>query len=113
MPAQVTDVDTLKAYLEGVVTRADHHAGNVNEIALALAGAIVWRKDPPPIEVMQRSGDMKNILWVRIDGQRYAFRYDHETQAIEIRKGNTRGRLIHAFTNDSALSDVRRVFESL
>ncbi|MEH1935142.1 MAG: hypothetical protein V7L14_15895 [Nostoc sp.] len=49
MPLEVTDIQTLKGYIDGVMERADHHAGGVNEISLALAGAIVWRKDDDPI----------------------------------------------------------------
>ena len=45
MALTVTDVEQLRAYLCGVMSRADHHAGSVNEIALALVGAILWRKD--------------------------------------------------------------------
>ena len=38
MPAPVTTVDVLQQYLVGVVARADHHADNVNEVVLSLAG---------------------------------------------------------------------------
>jgi hypothetical protein len=62
MPVAIADVDALKAYIDGVMYRAAHHAGQVNAIALALAGAIVWRKDAEPIEVMARDGETKNVL---------------------------------------------------
>lgn len=45
MPLPVTDVEILQGYINGVMARADHHANEVEEIALALAGAIVWKKD--------------------------------------------------------------------
>jgi len=38
--------------------RADHHADNVNEIALAIAGGIIW-KTTEDIRVMSREGEMK------------------------------------------------------
>ncbi len=113
MPTQVTEVDILQTYLQGVLTRADHHANNVNEIALAIAGAIVWRKDPEAIEVMAREGDMKNVLWVRIRGQRYAFTYNHAAGTIEIRQGNNRGAVLHSLTNATPLATLRQIFESL
>lgn len=60
MPLTVTEVEELRAYLSGVMNRADHHAGRVNEIALALAGAILWRKsDEHPIKVMAMEGQTK------------------------------------------------------
>jgi hypothetical protein len=59
MPLAIRDVDTLKRYVDGVMRRADHHANNVGGVALALAGAIVWRKDDADeIEVMERQGDL-------------------------------------------------------
>jgi hypothetical protein len=93
--------------------RADHHAGSVNEIALAIAGAIVWRKDAEPIKVMAHAGDMKNVLWVKISGQRYAFSYNHQSGAIEIRDGSTHGPVLHSLTNATALSDLRKIFQGL
>ena len=90
MPLAVNDIDTLKRYVEGVMGRSKHHAGNVGGTALALAGAIVWRKDDAEeIEVMERQADLKNVLWVKISGQRYAFSYNHENRTIEMRQGNT------------------------
>lgn len=113
MPLKVNDVDALKSYVSGVMNRADHHAENVTSIALALAGAIVWRKDADPIEVMVQDGDTKNVLWVRINGQRYAFSYKHDSQSIELREGSTHGKVLHSFTNETPLSEVESVFRSL
>lgn len=53
------------------MARADHHANNVDEVALAIAGAVDWREEGE-IEGMTREGDMKNVLWVRINGNLYA-----------------------------------------
>ena len=55
MPEQVTYIDVLRDYLNGVVGRADHHAEGVNEVVLAVAGGVVWRKDDgnysPPLRL--------------------------------------------------------------
>ncbi|MHC5721892.1 MAG: hypothetical protein ACYTX0_60210, partial [Nostoc sp.] len=75
MTLEVTDIQTLKSYIDGVMERADHHAGDVNEICLALAGAIVWRKDDAPIKVRVSGGEIKNQLWVKINHTRYVFSY--------------------------------------
>jgi len=94
--------------------RADHHANEVEEIALALAGAIVWKKDEDrDIEVMQHQGDTKNVLWVYIKGNRYTFSYSHSAKAIEMREGTTRGSVLHSFSNQTKLSDLHAAFESL
>jgi len=114
MPVEVADIETLRAYLVGVMDRADHHAKRVQDIALALAGAIVWRKDAgQPIEVMAHGEETKNVLWVYIGGQRYAFSYKHSPPRIEMREGTTQGPTLHTFDNSTPLSDLREVFESL
>lgn len=56
MPHRVTDVDVLRDYLRGVLGRADHHAQGVNEVALAVAGGVVWRKDDAPLAQVQQLG---------------------------------------------------------
>lgn len=113
MPLQVNDVDALKAYIEGVMKRAKHHAGNVDGVAMALAGAIVWKKDAEPIEVMEIAGDTKNVLWVKFGGKRYAFSYNHDAQTIEIRQGSTQGPVLHSFTNATPYADVISAFNAL
>jgi hypothetical protein len=114
MPLTVTEIEQLRNYINGVMTRADHHAGPVNEIALALAGAIIWRKDDDePIKVMARDGETKNVLWARINGQRYAFSYNHSAGQIEMRRGSTQGQILQAFSNTTPLAELKRVFENL
>jgi hypothetical protein len=94
--------------------RAEHYAGNVGGAALALAGAIVWWKDDAEeIEVMERKGELKNVLWVKIGGQRYAFSYNHTNRAIEMREGTTQGQVLHKFTNMTPTHDVERIFRAL
>ena len=113
MPQQITDVEILKEYINGVIERAKHHAGDVNEIVLALAGAIVWKKDIEPIEVFTRKGEMKNVLWVKINRKKYAFSYNHESGMVELREGTTQGALLHSFSNSTQITNVRTIFESL
>ncbi|MBV1776122.1 hypothetical protein KSF73_10410 [Burkholderiaceae bacterium DAT-1] len=114
MALTVTEIEELRAYLNGVMNRADHHAGAVNEIALALAGAILWRKnDEEPIKVMAQHGETKNVLWFRVGTQRYAFSYNHDSGCIEMRKDSTQGPTLHTFTNATPLAEVRRIFAAL
>jgi hypothetical protein len=115
MALTVTEVEELRAYVQGVMERADHHAGAVKHIVLALAGAILWRKeDDQPIKVMTgKAGQPTNVLWVHIGGSRYAFSYDHGAGTIEMREGSTQGPTLHSFTNKTPLSDVYNIFEKL
>lgn len=107
------DVKVLHAYAEGVMNRADHHAGQVKGIALALLGGIIWRGDPGTIEIKQYDGDLANVLWVEIGGKRYAFVYNHKTEEIEIRDKTQSGRALHSFTNETRVADVEAVFRAL
>jgi hypothetical protein len=117
MALAVTEIEEMRSYLNGVMSRADHHAGGVNEIAPALTGAILWRKnDEEPIKVMVREGKTTNVLWVRIGNRRYAFSYNHDERQIEMREGGIQGptlHTLHTFNNATPLSSVRAIFEAL
>lgn len=113
MPAQIQDVDLLQNYIKGVMERADHHAGAIKEIVLVLAGAIVWKKDPAPIEVYAKDGEMKNVLWVRINRDRYAFSYNHAASTIEMRRGTTHGQVVASFSNTTPVATVFSLFAEL
>src|SRR4051794_36043566 len=110
MPKAVLDLNVLQKYIRGVIKRADHHANNVNDVILAAAGGIIWRKDTAPIEVMEQAGDMKNVLWIKVNRNRYAFSYNHVAGAIEIRRGTTQGTVAHSLTNNMSMAAVRNVF---
>lgn len=114
MSQAVSDVDTLRRYIGGVLGRANHHARNVNEIALALVGAIIWRKDAAAeLKVMTRDGEMTNVLWVSIGGKRYAFSYNHDAGAIEMKEGTLKGSVLASFSNATSVTDLKAVFERL
>jgi len=113
MPRAVTDIDTLQRYIQAVLERSAHHAKGVRQVAIALAGAVVWKKDADPIEVMEREGDMKNVLWVRISGKRYVFSYNHAAQAIDMRMGTTAGPTLKSFSASTNLSEIVDTFDAL
>ncbi|CAK6687328.1 hypothetical protein ICNINCKA_00181 [Synechococcus sp. CBW1107] len=96
------------------MARADHHAGNVKEIALALTGAILWRKDDTDsIKVMERQGTTTNVLWVVIGGNRYAFSYNHTSGLIDMRQDSIQGPVLHTFSNSTPLSSLYSIFQAL
>lgn len=115
MAREITTINELQAYFAGVMKRADHHAGNVNDVAMAIAGAVIWRKDPAhDIEIMERQGNAGNAMWVYINGNRYAISYDHSTQTIDIRNRTTRkANTLRSFTNADSAADVAQYFDSL
>lgn len=113
MPITANDVEVLHRYADGVMNRADHHAGQVKAAALALLGGIIWRGEPGSIEIKQYAGGLANVLWVTIGGRRYAFAYNHTTEKIEIRDRTQSGSALHSFDNDTALADIEAVFRGL
>ncbi|WP_082140005.1 hypothetical protein [Desulfovibrio sp. TomC] len=113
MPATVNEVNDLKMYLTGVMKRADHHANNVNEVVLTLIGALLWKKDQSPITVMTRENQTTNVLWVYIQGKKYAFSYNHDTKSIEMRLNSTQGDVLKSFNNQDSATGIRAFFETL
>lgn len=114
MPQPVTDVEQLREYIGGVMERAEHHADEVSDIALALVGAIVWKKDPgTPIEVRTYNGQMANVLTVVMSGTKYVFRYEHTNKTIELRVGALSGQLLASFSNTTTGAQVKAVFSGL
>ena len=113
MPRRISEINVLQDYLIGVLDRAKHHAQEVGEIALAIVGAIVWKKDTEDIKVLEKEGEMKNVLWVVINGKKYAFSYNHIKKEIDIRKDTTQGVVLASFSNANTVHDVKSFFEKL
>ena len=114
MPIQLHSLEELHTYLSGVIGRAEHHAPEVEEVILTLAGAVVLFKDTnTPLEAFSRRGSVANVLWATINGQRYAFSYDHDNDQIVIRRGSTQGTMVGSFSNRTSARSVIDLFERL
>lgn len=113
MAVKLDTVDRLQKYFSGVVGRSDHHAPQVKQIIYGLLGIIVLKKDHgTEIEVRGTHEDETgNILWVMINGVRYAFRYEHETGEIEIRKNTYNGPILLAVKNSTTIPDILDVLK--
>lgn len=113
MPSSINYIEILKGYIAGVIERAEHHANNVENVVLAIAGAIIWRKDSEPIKVLTREGEMKNVIWLKINENQYAFSYNHDDEQIEIRKNTTHGAVLHSFDNSTPIDEIKTFFKEL
>lgn len=102
----------LQEYLQGVLTRAGHHAGNVDGVVLTLLGAVLWRNDGD-IEVREYNGSPANIIWFWVNGNRYALTYNHATEEIELRERTQSGTVIKSFDNSTSYPDIISVFRNL
>lgn len=103
MALKITNVDLLQKYFSGVVSRSNHHAHGVKDIIYSLLGIIVLKKDVgTEIEVRGNHEDeMGNILWVSMQGVKYAFRYEHSTGEIEVRINSYSGPIKFTINNTS------------
>ena len=109
----IQSINALNEYLNGVMDRANHHAHLVNEIALTLAGAVMWRTTSD-IEVRSNNnGGTGNMLWFWIDDQRYVLSYNHNTGQIDLIERSMQGSVLHSFDNSWTALAVKNVFASL
>lgn len=113
MPIKANDVQTLHDYANGVMGRADHHAGEVKAIALALLGGIIWRAEPGTIEIKQYDGGLANVLWFVVNGRRYAVAYNHQTARIEVRDRTQSGAALQSFDNATPVAEIEIFFSTL
>jgi hypothetical protein len=112
MALTITTLTLLNEYINGVMERADHHGQNVNEVILTLAGAVIWRATQD-VEVRTYNEETANILWLTINGYRYAIAYNHNTLNIEIRDRNQNGTVLATFNNSNTALDVKTIFSNL
>ena len=113
MAITAKDVDQLRLYAEGVMGRAGHHAGNVKGSALTVLGGIVWRADADTIRIREYAGNPANMLWIKVGGHDYAFRYEHATGQIEIRDGRQNGPILYKIDDTMPVADIHAVIAKL
>jgi hypothetical protein len=112
MAVTIESIKILQDYLSGVLVRANHHAQNVDNIALAIAGGIIWRTTNK-IKVLSREGEMKNVLWLEVNSRTLCFVYDHSKGNIDVRERTIQGDVIESFNNDTPLIEIKTFFKNL
>jgi Integron cassette protein VCH_CASS1 chain len=113
MATAAKDVEELQTYAEGVMSRADHQAGKVTGIALALLGGIIWSGEPASIRLRGFAGSPANMLWVDIGANTYFFAYNHTAEKIEIRDRTQTGSALHSFDDSNTAADIEAAFRAL
>jgi hypothetical protein len=108
MSVSIATLDELQQHLARATGHAGDRARKLSPAALTLSGAILWLKDPGPIEV--RGG---NIAWVAIGGVKYLLRYDPHTRRLEVRSGSGSGDLLLEVADDTDPSEVMAFVRSL
>lgn len=113
MAKKIETIDEFREYVDGVIYRATHHAGEVTASVLTLVGAGIWAKDPGPILVRTYRESMANMAWVKIGGRPYALAYDHATRRIVLRDRGQSGKIIAKFSDATNPERIWRIFRSL
>ena len=109
MPVLVDTLDELRRHLAPVLAgRADPEAGAVGPAVLALVGAVLWRKDPGPVEVRA-----PGLAWVSLGGERYLLRHDPHARQVEVRRGAGSGELLLGVGEGTDPAEVVAFVDSL
>ncbi len=114
MSIKIKTVEELKKYFAEVVNKSKHHAPNVNEIIYPMLGLIVLKLDQKS-EILARSynGNPANMLWININGSKYAFCYQHTDDIIEIRKDSIKGNILYKINNQTGIANLKGIFDKL
>jgi hypothetical protein len=113
MAITVKDFEQLHELAFGVMEGADHHAGKVKPAVLAILGGIIWRAEPGSIRILQYAGNPASMVWARIGGKQYVFRYENGTEQIEILDDSHNGPVLHRFDGATPVADIEAAFRAL
>jgi hypothetical protein len=109
MSVPVDTLDEFRRHLAPVMTgRADPRAGEVGPAVLTLIGAVLWRKDPGPVEVRG-----PGMAWVSLGGERYLLRYDPHARQVEVRRGSGGGELLLGVADGTDPAEVVAFVDTL
>lgn len=117
MAVAIETTEILKDYFDGVLARADHHAKEVEEVALPLMGAVIWRSCGE-IQVREVKEGYGNVLWFTTNSNgsgynRYALSYNHSTRKIEMRDRSQKGDVLYEFDNSVSSGRILEIFRYL
>ena len=65
------------------------------------------------IQVPGSEGATGNMLWFTVNGTRYALRYEHADDTVEIRKNTYKGPIVAKVNNATPTIDLKNIFASL
>ena len=102
-------------FISRVIAEAAHHAGNVQSVIQPLSDEVRLRINlaRDKVEVYERNGNLARTCWVTIQGKRYVFSYNYQSQCIDLRDHSLQGAVRYQFDNSTLLSDIQREAASL
>jgi hypothetical protein len=109
MAIEISSIPRFRLYLDGIMKKAKHHAGKVNEIILPLAGLVLWKAKE--IKVREYNKKTANMAWCLINDEWYCFSYDHKQQLIRITERTLKGDVVAELNNETEPSELLSLFE--
>jgi hypothetical protein len=112
MAQRLDKLAELQEYARGVVTRAAHHAHNVENVLDYLLGQVILHHDPGSVECRTYKNKPTNILRFSVRQRAVALAYNHKGQ-VELREGNEHGHVLATFTNADSRQHIAQEFGKL
>ncbi|WP_458792299.1 hypothetical protein [Yoonia sp. MH D7] len=108
MARKLTTDQEIDAFIAKVLGEARHHGGNVRHVIQPLSDEVRKRLNLnlDKVEVYERNGNLARTCWVTLQGTRYAFSYNYQTQKIELRDRSTQGAVRFEFDNATTSADI-------
>jgi hypothetical protein len=95
------------------MSRLEHHAPLVKEIAPHVIRAVFDHADPGTIFGHRYAGRLTGSGWASFGGLRVWGGYNRRVKQIELREGGRTGKALARFDNDSSKSEVERQINKL
>jgi hypothetical protein len=110
MARKLTTNQEIDAFISKVLGEAHHHGGNVERVIQPLSDEVRTRLNLTidKVEVYERNGNLARTCWVTLQGTRYAFSYNYQTEKIELRDHSIQGAVRFEFDNATSLADIQR-----
>lgn len=111
---RMSNIDTMRAWFKGIVTRADCHAHKVDKVIWYLPGLINYYSDPNfDVNIRTSDGKPANMFWIYVNGNRYNITYNHHTGDIDIVERVQGGKVRASVNNSTTIEDLRNIFSQL
>lgn len=114
MSIKIKTINDYNKYFDCVLERANDHANSIIKVTYYLSSLVLRFMDKDSIiEVREQSGEMKNILWFIMYDKRYAIRYEHDNNTIELRERKVNGPIIGIFDKTTSFDTIYNLFIKL
>jgi hypothetical protein len=111
MARRLTTDQEINAFINSVLNEAQHHAPGVAAIIQPLSDNVRAHLNLAidRIDVYERNGQIARTCWVTINGNRYAFSYNYDDEAIDLREGSIQGPTKYQFNNDTTDQEIQNI----